>query len=126
MGDLVKDAAYKMRFDERYPTNSLNNIYVDALNIPDGGSIILDKMPVSGQGKTGVYMSTVVEKDSEGNKVIRIKSGGAGQTGYLINANNNNKLEFETAGQAKTYLSQYFLKGGIKGKGSANIDVYIQ
>lgn len=125
MGDLVRDAAYKMRFDERYPTNSLNNIYVDALSLPDGGSVILDKIPVSGSGKSGVYMSTVVEKDDEGNKVIRIKSGGAGKTGYMMNANTNKKLEFETAGQAKTYLSQAFL-GAAKGKGLVTIPTYIQ
>lgn len=125
MGDLVRDAAYKMRFDERYPSNSLNNIYVDALSLPDGGSVILDKIPVAGSGKSGVYMSTVVEKDNEGNKVIRIKSGGAGKTGYLINANTNKKLEFETAGQAKTYLSQAFL-GAAKGKGLVSIPTYIQ
>jgi len=125
MGDLVRDSAYKMRFDERYSSNTLNNIYADAVNIPDGGSIVLDKIPVAGSNADGIYMTTVIEKDSEGNKVIRIKSGGTGQTGYLINANTNKKLEFETAGQAKTYLSQAFL-GAAKGKGPTTIPTYIE
>jgi len=124
-GNYVKNAAYRTRFDQRFPTNSLNDVYLEALTVPKGGSIMLDKIPISGNGKSGIYMATVVETDSNGKKIIRLKSLGMAQNGYVRDSRTGLKLEFKTAGEAKSYLGETFIQEDWYG-GATTLDTYIQ
>jgi len=124
-GVLVSDAANRMKFDNVYKHNTLNSVYVNAIEVAEGGSVILDKMSVAGPGKSGQQMATVIEKNTNGDKVIRLKTIGGNTEGYIRDVATNRPLEFKTAEEAKTYLAYTFL-GETQGRGDLSIETYTQ
>jgi hypothetical protein len=119
---LIRDAAYRMRFNLRLPNNAINNIYAEALPVNPGESKLLDWMPVTGiQGESGISLKVMKNVNKEGTTYYTLMAEDKAnpdnvETNSVIGHTVKGKeqpLKFKTANEVKTYLGQEYFKEDI-------------
>ena len=119
---LIRDAAYRMRFNLRLPHNAINNIYADALPVNPGESKLLDWMPVTGVlGESGISLKVMKNVNKENTTYYTLLTEDKANpdnletnsiVGHIVNGKEV-PLKFKTANEIKTYLGQEYFKEDI-------------